>query len=287
MEPAPRSLILDLLATVGRGAAPVRALVAAAELFGIAQNSLRVALARLLAEGLVERDARGCYRLGPRAQAVSQEIRSWRHLEERIAPWGGSWIGVHAAGSGGRSPRARRDRARALRLLGFRTLTAGLELRPDNLRGGVAATRERLSGLGLGEPALVFGLAELEPESDRRARQLWRAGELVAGYRATREALEASAARLLDLPRATAMCESFRLGGAAIRQLVFDPLLPEAIVPAAERRALVETIIRYDRLGRRVWTGWLGGEAEEPAALPVGVRGNLSAEARVLRIEEI
>ena len=70
MGPTARSLILDLLSTLRRGAAPVRALVAAAGLFGIGENSLRVALARLLAAGMVERDARGQYRLGPGARAA-------------------------------------------------------------------------------------------------------------------------------------------------------------------------------------------------------------------------
>ena len=85
MDPTPRSLILDLLQTVGRSSAPVRALVGAAALFGIGENSLRVALARLRADGLVASNARGSYRLGPAAQAVNREIRTWRHLDERLA----------------------------------------------------------------------------------------------------------------------------------------------------------------------------------------------------------
>ncbi|MGI9591183.1 MAG: PaaX family transcriptional regulator, partial [Myxococcota bacterium] len=65
--PRPKSLILDLLSTRRRGSMPVAALVEAAALFGIAEGSLRVALSRLLAEGRVERDERGAYRLGPAA----------------------------------------------------------------------------------------------------------------------------------------------------------------------------------------------------------------------------
>ena len=42
---------------------PVRALVEAGRCFGIGDNSLRVALARLLARGRVERNMRGRYRL--------------------------------------------------------------------------------------------------------------------------------------------------------------------------------------------------------------------------------
>ena len=50
---------------------PVRALVAAGRSFGIAENSIRVALTRLHAAGTVERDERGRYRLGARAEATA------------------------------------------------------------------------------------------------------------------------------------------------------------------------------------------------------------------------
>jgi phenylacetic acid degradation operon negative regulatory protein len=271
VDPTPRSLILDLLSTVGRASAPVRALVAAAGLFGIAENSLRVALARLLADGLVERDARGRYRLGLRAGALNEEIRSWRHVEERLVPWSGAWVAVHLTGVTKPPARTRRERARALRVLGFRPLAPGLELRPDNLAGGVDAVRARLASLGLGAAGPVCALERLDAAWEARARALWEAEGLVQGYRATRRRLERSAEGLGELPVEAAMAESFLLGGAAIRQIVFDPLLPEPIVPAGERRALVAAMRRYDALGRRVWRGWLGEET--PHDLPVGVRG--------------
>jgi phenylacetic acid degradation operon negative regulatory protein len=271
VQPSPRSLILDLLSTVGRASAPVRALVAAAGLFGIAENSLRVALARLLADGLVERDARGRYRLGVRAAALNEEIRAWRRVEERLVPWSGAWLAVHLAGLTKPPARARRERARALRVVGFRPLAPGLELRPDNLAGGVDAVRARLASLGLAAAGPVCVLDRLDTTWEARARALWDADELVQGYRDTRRSLERSAERLGELPVEAAMAESFRLGGAAIRQIVFDPLLPEPIVPAAERRALVAAMRHYDALGRRVWWGWLGDET--PRDLPVGVHG--------------
>ena len=63
---------------------------------------------------------------------------------------------------------------------------------------------------------------------------------------------------------------------------VLDPLLPEQIVDARERRAFVAEVRRYDRIGRRVWSGWLLGEENEPASLPAGVQG-LSTAGDVLR----
>ncbi len=282
MQPTARSLILDLLGTLGPRSAPVRALVCAGRTLGVAENGVRVALARLVAEGLAESDARGRYRLGPSAASVADSIRSWRRLEEAHRPWSGAWVGAHLAGLARASAPVRRRRARALRFLGFRPLTPGLEVRPDNLAGGVGAVRARLRGLGLDPEALVYSLDGLDAGDDRRARGSWDVRALVAGYRATRARLEASAARLEDLPREEAMAESFLIGGDAIRQLVLDPLLPEPILDARERRALVDAMRSYDRLGRRMWSGWLLGEATEPETCPAGVQG-LAAAGSVLR----
>ncbi len=280
--PTAKSLTLDLLSTLGRRAAPVRALVDAAALFGIAGNNVRVTLARLLAEGFVESDERGLYRLGPGATALNDQIRSWRRLEERLRPWDGGWVGVHSAGLARGDAGRRRRRERALRLLGFRTLAAGLEIRPDNLVGGVAAVREQLARLGLEAEAPVLRLSELDAASEERARTAWDVAALVASYRAGVARLEASAARLPLLPRAEAMVESFTQGGDAIRQLVLDPLLPEPIVPARERRRLLAAARRYDALGRRIWSGWLGADAARPETSPAGVRG-LAAAGPLLR----
>ena len=279
MDPSPKSLILDLLSTVGRASAPVRALVEAGELFGIGQNRLRVALTRLRRDGLVESDARGRYRLGPAARGVSDEVRGWRRLEERLRPWDGAWVAVAPAllpKAIGAS--AGRNRDRALRLLGLREL-AGLSLRPDNLVGGVDGVRTRLAALGLEAPGLVFRITELDAEAEASARGLWDADALVATYRDARATLDASAARLADLPRAQARAESFRIGGRILRQLVIDPLLPDEIVPAQERRALLEAMQRYDRLGREAWADWLGESAPPDAGMPFGVRQPSPAEA--------
>ena len=67
------------------------------------------------------------------------------------------------------------------------------------------------------------------------------------------------------------MAESFLVGGVAIRRLVLDPLLPDEIVPSAERHRLIESMRRYDRLGREIWSGWLGEPRADTLPLPAGV----------------
>ncbi len=236
---------------------PVAALVQAGALFGIAEGSTRVALHRLQADGRVESDERGQYRLGAAAAPVQSVVAGWRELDRRTRSWNGRWIAVHADTVRRRRPRID-PAARALRLFGFEPLSAGLLIRPANLREGVEGVRSALRHLGLSGASLVYELGELEPAADARARSLWDGAALVRGYRAAHREIERSSARLPELPEAEAMVESFRLGGRVLQQLVLDPLLPAPLVDERERRALLESMRAYDRLGREAWAGFLG-----------------------------
>jgi phenylacetic acid degradation operon negative regulatory protein len=257
VRPSPKSLILDLLSSVRGQAMPVRALVAAGELFGISAESVRVALVRLCERGTIERSERSAYRIAPPAQPVQQHVAAWTRTEERVLPWRGGWVGVHTGGLE-RSDRTRvRRRERALQFLGLRALDAHLFIRPDNLKGGVDGVRAELRALGLEPAALAFAIAQLDAAAEARARALWDGPALCRGYREARAALARGAARLAHLPARQAMVESFVLGGQVIRQLAVDPLLPEPIVAACERAALIDAMRAYDRLGRACWRAFM------------------------------
>ena len=250
MRPTAKSFVVNLLSTLGGRSMPVRALVAAAALFGIEENSLRVALARLLAAGTVARDDWGEYRLGDRAQAVQQQVASWRRLEERVKPWRGGWIGIHR---GGLTRGDARRCQRALRFFGFRELAPDFDVRPDNLSIELDELHRELITLGVPPGTPLFAVAEIDDASAQRARALWDARELVAAYRRSCAELAESEARLAHSPIGKAMAESFLLGGRVIRQLVLDPLLPEPIIDVGERRALVAAMRRYDKIGHGFW----------------------------------
>jgi phenylacetic acid degradation operon negative regulatory protein len=276
VPPTPRSLILDLLSTLRRGAFPVGALVAAGECFGLEAGTIRVALARLLEAGLVERAERGRYRLGPDASAVRGRVAAWRGLEERTRPWGGGWIAVH-----GSTPdrTARKRGERALRLLGFRELSRGLRLRPDNLAGGADEVRAALQALGLDPSLLVFALDDLDSAADARARGLWDVAALRRALREARAAVEASERRLGRCAPREAMVESFLVGGRALRELALDPLLPEPICPPGERAALVSAMRRYDRLGKACWAPFLEEHGVLSPRMPADTRGSVHGAA--------
>jgi phenylacetic acid degradation operon negative regulatory protein len=278
MTPSPKSAILDLLQSTRGRSMPVRALVEAGRILGLAENGLRVALARLVARGLVERDGPGRYRLAPGAQPISRRVGGWTSADQRTVRWDGGWIGAlaQAAGSGRAQ---RRGDARALAFLGFAQLAAGLWIRPDNLRGGAAEARAALLELGLDRHVPVLRLSELDRETDARARSLWDAEAWLAEARQAREALERSAARLARLSPAAAMAETFLVGGRAIRQIALDPCLPEAIAPEHERRALVAAMREYDRAGRACWREFMRAHDAPHRAAPANLAG-LSGEAR-------
>jgi phenylacetic acid degradation operon negative regulatory protein len=258
----PRNVVLNLVRVAPRQSLPVSRLVEMGDLFGFSSNALRVAVTRLTAEGLLDSDERGWYRLGPAAEPVQAHVEDWRRGEARMRPWKGEWLAVAL---GGRAERAvRRASLRALGRLGFGEGLAGLWLRPDNLALPFADTVERLRRLGLEDGAEPFRARDFDAGLVQRLQsQLWPARALQRTYERTAQGLARSLPQLEHMPLRTALVQSFLLGGEAIRVLATDPLLPEEIVPGAARRELTELMLRYDAAGHRLWRSFATRTAPE------------------------
>lgn len=256
--PNARRLLLKLL--VGDPAATLSAAgaVRACALFDIPATNARVALNRLQAAGLVQARARGCYGLGAAGLALGRQVSAWRTAGRQLRPWDGSWVMALCVEPLRRGSRAQRQRERALALLGFRHWKDGLHLRPDNFRSGAAGVRERLLALGLDAATPVFAAANLGAEHEAQVRALWDGAALGRAYAAGSERVGRSLAALPSLPLDDAARQSYLLGDAAIRQLVFDPLLPDPLVRSAERERFVDMVRRYEEAGRLIWQRFLG-----------------------------
>ncbi|MCG8416627.1 MAG: PaaX family transcriptional regulator [Proteobacteria bacterium] len=248
-----RRLIVELLSAIPMRATPVQELIRAAAILDISANNLRVLLARLKRDGLIETTRRGHYRLGPEARAVQQQVGTWREVEDQIRPWSGDWVAVHTGALGRSDRRATRARDRALRLLGFRQLRNGLHVRPDNLLGSVSGIRDRLNKLGMERQALVCRLSCLDPTTESQALALWDGDRLNASYADMRSMLVAAAQRIAKLSSESAAREAFLIGSEALRQIVLDPLLPEPIVDGARRARFFAEMRKFDALGRSYW----------------------------------
>lgn len=253
MKLDPKSLILQLFLAAGDAPLPIRIAVGAARLFGVSENNVRVSFARLSASGMIEAAGRGEYRLAEGASDFARDIASWRHAEARVRKWNGNYLMVYTATLGRTDRAALRRRTRAVSMLGFGELSRGLYVRPDNLAGGVSAVRTRLHALGLDGEASVFVAAELDENLEKDAHSLWDGRALSAAYRRTERQIDRWLERAQELEPDVAARESFLLGGAAIRQIVYDPLLPEELVDIDARHAFFDSVRRMDREGRRIW----------------------------------
>lgn len=271
MAPTPKNLILNLLLAAAGEPLSASDAVASCQLFGIRENSVRVALVRLNAAGLIESVGRGAYRLGPQAATLAADIASWRHAEQRVCDWEGGWLMVSTAGLRRSDRAALRLRERALALAGFETLAPELHVRPDNLIGHAEGARHRLQQLGLDPDAHVFVARDLAPELDQRARQLWADKRLDQSYARTRHKLETWLQGADQLELETAARESYVLGNEAIRQLVFDPLLPQPLVDVSARRDFLQAVIDFDAAGHRIWQSLL------PSLRPIAEDRNTNA----------
>jgi phenylacetic acid degradation operon negative regulatory protein len=258
VQPTAKSLVLDLLSATSGEPASVKRLVQACGLFDISENSVRVTIARLSSAGLIEAAGRGEYRLAEGAAELAREVSRWRTAEKRVRAYEGGYVAVL------RGETARGDKAlvvaanRALSLNGFAELRPRFFVRPDNLEGGVEALRDRLSTLGLEKGATLFRADDFDVSQRAAIASLWDGKALTASYRKSRQRLEAWLVREPALERDVAVREVFLLGAAAIRQVVYDPLLPAPLVDETERRAFVETVQCFDRVGRGLWFRFLG-----------------------------
>lgn len=264
--PRPKDVILRvLLATTGQPMA-AQALVGACTLMGVSDNSARTALVRLRNAGLIQHIDRGQYQLGPAATTLADDVARWRSGEARVRPWSGGWIIVHT-GALPRSDRTVvRQRERALQLLGLRELESGLTLRPDNLSDSLDSIRDRLYRLGLDPAAAVFTTSTLDASRTQAAPGLWRRRQLELGYRQQIETLGQWMDGWQDKPLDQAAREAFELGDQAIRQLVFDPLLPDTLINTQLRAEFTDVALRFDRLGQAIWKQ----RAHQPEALDHG-----------------
>lgn len=252
-----RTLILDLLDTGTPPDFSTRDLVHAGAAFGLEATGVRTALTRLRQEGRVRTLDRGRHTIGARAEPLQQRILQWRAVADRRRSWRGGWL-LAIAGPAERANRTVwRHTVRALELEGFAEAETNVWARPDNLAGGAAAMRDRLRDLDAAESLLVIEAAALDAERQARFQTLWPVDHLRQSHAEMTRRLTESSARLAALPLTEAAAECLLVGRAAIRAVLRDPLLPEALCPPGVLAALIAAMDAYDRQGKAIWRRYL------------------------------
>lgn len=248
----PKHLILNLLA---EAEAPIgsQQFIRIGQLFGITDNSIRVSLARLVSDNMLKTPSRGFYLLGSSASKLAEDLAQWRSLESKVCNWDGAWIGAFISVLGRADRTGLRRRTRVLQLAGFEQLETGLLVRPNNLMGGTSQLRERLYRLGLEPEAMIFSMAELGPEAQAKAMALWDTAGLHEHYVQGIKEMESWMASAHQLSPEAAARECFLIGDQVLRCIAYDPMLPEEMIDTQARRRYVETMVRYDQLGKEIW----------------------------------
>jgi len=205
---------------------PVSHLVYVADLFGINENSARVALSRMVTSGEVVSSGSGRYRLVGRLLERQQRQRLSR--AGRTGKWSGAWHLVALPTTA--TADVRGQRRRELTAARLAELRQGLWLRPDNLSLELSPD--------LRDEATVFsGRPEGDPA--QLARALW---DLGAWASEARELLREL--RALRPTGRDELAPGFVLAAAVLRHFQADALLPAELLPkdwpGTELRAFYE-----------------------------------------------
>lgn len=204
-----RSAVLSLLLGAHPPELPVRELVRAAEDFGIADQTLRVALTRMVAAGDLQRtDA--TYRLSERL--IERQHRQDEAVEPATRAWHGQWEFVVITAIG-RSSADRAELRSDLARLRLAELREGVWVRPANLKRDWPDTLGPLVQRFTGKP---------DGDPDALAAQLW---DLPAWSETGRALLDAFNASVGE------PAQRFTIAAAIVRHLLSDPILPPPLVP--------------------------------------------------------
>jgi len=249
----PRRFILVSLDTDPETMTQSKMLIRAGEAFGFSANQLRVALSRLVAEGLLENPSRGLYCLNNQGALLQQEIQRWRTLEQQRCKWNGDWCAVLTENLASEGSTVWRHQMRVLSLRGMARWRPGLWVRPDNLRGGAEQLMSDLRQLGLDAIQGSFLVKQADSECVEQLTGLWDCQALNRDYQDQTQQVYAAIERLKRLSVHEALVDTLKVGSATVRLLTKDPLLPDEMVDGEKRQAVATAMMEYDEVGKQLW----------------------------------
>lgn len=229
-----RSVLLSLLLGSGPEGMTAAQLVTAGGALGIAEQTVRVALSRMVAVGDLRR-ADAAHTLAPRLR--ERQRRQEAAIHPRARSWTGDWTTVVVVATG-RSAADRADLRATLLGLRMAELREGVWLRPDNL------PEPEDDGL---DPAVVRRLTTRPADAAALAGELW---DLAGWARTADELLGLAAAAPEPGDRLAVMA-------AVVRHLLADPMLPDELLPTVWPGDRLR--IAYERYRHELTTGFFRG----------------------------
>lgn len=252
-----RSVVLSILLGTTPARLPIRRLIVAADLFDIAEGTVRTAVTRMVDRSEIHAEGDGWYQLGD-----SLRDRQQRQSDSRNAtttPWTGEWS-MGLVDSASRTPAQRAALRTAMGRLRFGEQRDGVWLRPDNLapdrlpvdRAVADAQCRHFSARPDADPV---GLAQILwdlPSWNQRATEL-------------RRAMADVAAQIDGGPDKEGLAAGFVCSASVLRHFQADPLLPADLVGAEwQGEHLRNEFARFDQLYRRSLAGWFAVHDPRP-----------------------
>lgn len=249
----PRRFILIVLGNDSRESAQSRVLIRAGEAFGLTANRMRVALSRLVSEGVIESPARGYYRISRQGALVQREIESWRELEQRRVDWQGDWCALLTENLASAGSTLWRHQLRVLNLRGLQRWRPGLWVRPNNLVGGREQLVDDLKRLGLDAIQGSFVVSDSDSDCEKELKSLWDCKAINKQYQKQERLIARAKAQLPKKSFNKALVETLFVGSETVRMLNMDPLLPDQMIDGELRRNVIGSMAEYDVIGKKMW----------------------------------
>lgn len=202
-----RSVVLSVLLGAHPAWASAAELVRLTSDFDIKEQTLRVALTRMVSAGDLVRSADG-YRLADRL--LARQRRQDAAIDPKTRPWHGDWVTVVIT-TVGADARTRADLRNDLLQNRFAELREGVWLRPANLAGDLPAE----------VTANARVLTSRDDDPAGLAAALW---DLPAWITTARQLLD-------EIGSAPDVPGRFVAAAAIVRHLLADPVLPAELLP--------------------------------------------------------
>ena len=246
-----RHLVLDLLYASKNSTLSIKRILTAAELLGISDNGIRVAVARLNQENVIQAVERGVYQLLEKKFDTSF-ISLNKHPDMQTATtWNGKYVLVYTGTLGRVDRTALSKREKALRYYGFQELEQNVFIRADNLTLNLSPLKKAVIQFGLDPDARFFQVSQLENETE--VRDLWDIEELHQTYHAVQHAINDWFENYQNLTLADAAKSAFYLGKSALFSLRADPLLPAEWIDTDARQQFELAVRKLEKQGQLLW----------------------------------
>nr|WP_278357038.1 PaaX family transcriptional regulator C-terminal domain-containing protein [Acinetobacter lwoffii] len=246
-----RHLVLDLLYASQNSTASIKQMLCAADLLSISHNSLRVAVARLNQENIIQAVERGVYQLLEKKFDTSF-ISLNKHPNMQMATaWNGKYVLVYTGALGRVDRTALSKREKALGYYGFQEMEQNVFIRPDNLMLSLTELKTAAIQFGLDPDARFFQVSQLESETE--VRDLWDIEELHQTYHAVQRDINDWFENYQNLTLADAAKSAFYLGKSALFSLRADPLLPAEWIDTDARQQFELAVRKIEKQGQLLW----------------------------------